>query len=68
MKIPYGWVRELVDVDLTDEAAADRLINAGVDVASVTPIAPDSAASSSARSRPSARGGRGPGPPRCSAG
>ena len=41
MKIPYGWVRELVDVDLSVEQAADRLINAGVEVASVTPIAPD---------------------------
>ena len=41
MKIPYGWVRELVDVDLTAEQAADRLINAGVEVASVTPVAPD---------------------------
>jgi phenylalanyl-tRNA synthetase beta chain len=41
MKIPYGWVREMVDVDLTVEQAADRLINAGVDVASVTPMAPD---------------------------
>ena len=41
MKIPYGWVREMVDLDLTVEQAADRLINAGVDVASVTPIAPD---------------------------
>jgi phenylalanyl-tRNA synthetase beta chain len=41
MKIPFGWVREFVDVDLDAEAAADRLINAGLEVASVTPIAPD---------------------------
>jgi phenylalanyl-tRNA synthetase beta chain len=41
MKIPYGWVRELVDVELDAEAAADRLINAGLEVASVTPIAPE---------------------------
>jgi phenylalanyl-tRNA synthetase beta chain len=41
MKILYGWVREFVDVDLTAEAAADRLVNAGLEVASVTPIAPD---------------------------
>jgi phenylalanyl-tRNA synthetase beta chain len=41
MKIPYGWVREFVDVDLDVEAAADRLVNAGLEVASVTPIAPD---------------------------
>ena len=41
MKIPYGWVREMVDVDLSAEDAADRLVNAGLEVASVTPIAPD---------------------------
>src|SRR5687768_2257548 len=41
MKIPYGWIREFVDLDLTAEAAADRLINAGVEVASVTRLAPD---------------------------
>jgi phenylalanyl-tRNA synthetase beta chain len=41
VKIPYGWVRELVDVDLTAEQAADRLVNAGLEVPSVTPIAPD---------------------------
>jgi phenylalanyl-tRNA synthetase beta chain len=41
VKIPYGWVRELVDVDLDAAAAADRLVNAGLEVASVTPIAPD---------------------------
>src|SRR5687767_2174522 len=41
MKIPYGWVREFVDLDLTAEAAADRLINAGIEVASVTRLAPD---------------------------
>jgi phenylalanyl-tRNA synthetase beta chain len=41
MKIPYGWVRELVDVDLTAEQAAERLVNAGLEVPSVTPVAPD---------------------------
>jgi len=41
MKIPYSWVREFVDVELTAEQAADRLINAGVEVPSVTPIAPE---------------------------
>ena len=41
MKIPYGWVREMVDVALSAEDAADRLVNAGLEVASVTPIAPD---------------------------
>jgi phenylalanyl-tRNA synthetase beta chain len=41
MRIPYGWVREMVDVTLSAEDAADRLVNAGLEVASVTPIAPD---------------------------
>jgi len=41
MKIPYNWVRELVDVKLSAEDAADRLVNAGLEVASVTPVAPD---------------------------
>lgn len=40
MKIPYGWIREFVDLDLTPEQAADRLINAGVEVASVTRLVP----------------------------
>jgi phenylalanyl-tRNA synthetase beta chain len=40
MKIPYRWIREFVDLDLTAEQAADRLINAGVEVASVSPLAP----------------------------
>ncbi len=40
MKIPYGWVRELVAVELSAAEAADRLINAGLEVAGVTPIAP----------------------------
>ena len=41
MKIPYNWVRELVDVKLSAEDAADRLVNAGLEVAGVTPIAPE---------------------------
>jgi phenylalanyl-tRNA synthetase beta chain len=41
VKIPYGWIRELVSLDLTAEQAADRLVNAGLEVSSVTPIAPD---------------------------
>src|SRR5256884_436169 len=41
MKIPYGWVREFVDLRLTASQAADRLVNAGIEVASVTPLAPD---------------------------
>src|SRR5262245_6473274 len=41
MKIPYSWVREFVDLKLTAEQAAERLVNAGIEVASVTPLAPD---------------------------
>ena len=41
MKIPYNWVRELVDVKLSAEDAADRLVNAGLEVASVTPVGAD---------------------------
>ncbi len=41
MKIPYRWIREFVDLSLAPEQAADRLVNAGIEVASVTPIAPD---------------------------
>ncbi len=41
MKIPYGWVREFVDVKLSAADAADRLVNAGIEVASVTRLTPD---------------------------
>jgi phenylalanyl-tRNA synthetase beta chain len=41
MKIPYRWIREFVDLELTAAEAADRLINAGIEVASVTPLAPE---------------------------
>jgi phenylalanyl-tRNA synthetase beta chain len=41
VKIPYGWIREFVDLDLTAEQAAERLVNAGLEVPSVTPVAPD---------------------------
>ena len=41
MKIPYAWVREFVDLRLTAAQAADRLVNAGIEVASVTPLTPD---------------------------
>jgi len=41
MKIPYSWVREFVELKLTAEQAGERLVNAGVEVASVTPLAPD---------------------------
>jgi phenylalanyl-tRNA synthetase beta chain len=40
MKIPYRWIGEFVDLSLTAEQAADRLINAGVEVASIESIAP----------------------------
>src|SRR6266850_3073524 len=41
MKILYGWVREFVSLRLTAQQAADRLVNAGIEVASVTALAPD---------------------------
>jgi len=41
VKIPYRWIREFADLSITAEAAADRLINAGVEVASVVSIAPE---------------------------
>lgn len=40
MKIPYRWIREFADVSLSPEDAADRLINAGIEVASVTRVRP----------------------------
>src|SRR3989475_2837958 len=41
MKIPYAGAREFVDLRLTAAQAADRLVNAGIEVASVTPLTPD---------------------------
>jgi phenylalanyl-tRNA synthetase beta chain len=41
MKIPYSWVREFVDVELPAEQAAERLVNAGLEVSSVSAVAPD---------------------------
>ena len=41
MKITYGWIREFVELDLPAAEAADRLLNAGIEVASVTPLAPE---------------------------
>jgi phenylalanyl-tRNA synthetase beta chain len=41
MKILYGWVKEFVDLRLTAQQAADRLVNAGIEVASVTALAPE---------------------------
>src|SRR5438477_5921690 len=40
MNIPYGWVREFVDVKLSAQDAADRLVNDGLEVASVPPLGP----------------------------
>src|SRR5574341_569349 len=41
MKVPYKWIREFVDLRLAPAEAADRLVNAGIEVAGVTPLAPD---------------------------
>lgn len=41
MKIPYRWLREFVELDLTPAQAANRLVNAGIEVASVTRLAPE---------------------------
>ena len=41
MKIPYKWLREFVDLRLSPAEAAERLTNAGIEVAAVTPLAPD---------------------------
>ena len=41
MKIPYKWLREFVDLRLSPFEAADRLLNAGIEVAAVVPLAPD---------------------------
>ncbi len=40
MKIPYRWVKDFVALDLSAEDAADRLVNAGIEVESVTPVVP----------------------------
>lgn len=40
MKILYNWVKEFVALTFSPEEAADRLVNAGIEVASVTPVAP----------------------------
>src|SRR6185436_18736912 len=41
MKIPYRWIREFVDLSLSPEQAREKLVNAGVEVASLTSIAPE---------------------------
>src|ERR1044071_414752 len=40
MKISYRWIREFVDVQVSADEAADRLVSAGLEIASVTPVAP----------------------------
>jgi phenylalanyl-tRNA synthetase beta chain len=41
VKILYRWLREFVELELPPAEAADRLVNAGIEVASVTPLRPD---------------------------
>ena len=38
MKISYRWLHEFVETDLPPAAVADRLVNAGIEVASVQPL------------------------------
>ncbi len=40
MKVLYRWVQEFVDLELTPAQAADRLTNAGVEVAGLAPLRP----------------------------
>jgi len=40
VKIPYRWLREYVDLDLTPAQAAERLIQAGIEVAAIHRLAP----------------------------
>jgi phenylalanyl-tRNA synthetase beta chain len=38
VKISYRWLREFVETDLPPAVVADRLVNAGIEVASVQPL------------------------------
>ena len=38
MKISCRWLREFAETELPPEAIADRLVNAGIEVASVQPL------------------------------
>ncbi len=38
MKISCRWLKEFVDTDLGAREIADRLVNAGVEVASIAPV------------------------------
>jgi phenylalanyl-tRNA synthetase beta chain len=40
MKVPYRWIREFVPLELSAAEAAERLVNAGIEVPSVTPLKP----------------------------
>ena len=39
MKVSYRWLREFVETELAPREIADRLVNAGIEVASITPVA-----------------------------
>ncbi len=39
MKISYRWIKEFVETDLGPREIADRLVNAGIEVSSITPVA-----------------------------
>src|SRR4029450_3969179 len=41
MKVPDAWLRRFVDLKLTAGQAAERLVNAGIEVASIMPLAAD---------------------------
>jgi phenylalanyl-tRNA synthetase beta chain len=38
MKISYRWLQEFVDTDLTPREIAERLVNAGIEVAAIDPV------------------------------
>jgi phenylalanyl-tRNA synthetase beta chain len=40
MKIPYRWILEFAPLEVSAAEAAERLVNAGIEVASVTPLKP----------------------------
>src|SRR5919201_5184254 len=40
MKIPFKWILEFTELALTPQQAAERLVNAGIEVPSVTALAP----------------------------
>src|SRR6266536_3068237 len=38
MKISYLWLREFVETDLSPREVADQLVNAGIEVAAISPV------------------------------